>query len=296
MRNDFKRLRPGDKDIVTEYLRAAANISCEYSFANLCAWADVEAITWSESSGVLLIRNRDGHFFPIAACGDRGKAEAAAAALAAGGASFVHLNKEQADFLTGSFPGMFEVSCDRDRSEYIHDAESFRTYAGKKLHAKRNHMNRFEAMYGDICSVERIGPGNLAECAEYSRAWGEVNRYYLNGTLAADLKLVDFFLSHYQELGLFGICLRLSGAVRGFTVAERAYPGSSAAVVHVEKASYEIDGIYPALASMLMREFPEYAAVNREDDLGDEGLRKSKLSYRPLYLLEKYTARNVGGK
>jgi len=117
----------------------------------------------------------------------------------------------------------------------------------------------------------------------------------MGGTLAADLGITEIFLDNFEALGLVGLCARVDGSVKGYTVGERAYPGSDAVVVHVEKASYDVEGIYPALAAMFLRANPGFARVNREDDLGDEGLRRSKLSYKPEFLLEKFTGRKARG-
>ena len=113
----------------------------------------------------------------------------------------------------------------------------------------------------------------------------------MGGTLAADLGITELFLDNFETLALVGLCVRVDGAVKGYTVGERAYPGSGAVVVHVEKADYDVEGIYPSLAAMFLRSQPGFDLVNREDDLGDEGLRRSKLSYKPDFLLEKFTGR-----
>ena len=151
----FKRVEIGDRDVLNEYLTKAASISCEYSFANLYAWLDIEEIGFCIKNDVLLLKNKKGYFFPI------GGTLAAAAQIADSGGSFVNLTGERAEELSSAFPGRFDFECDRNRSEYIYDAGALREYSGKKLHSKRNHMNRFTAAYGAQCTVERICAGNI---------------------------------------------------------------------------------------------------------------------------------------
>lgn len=93
-----------------------------------------------------------------------------------------------------------------------------------------------------------------------------------------------------EELALSGGCLRINGQIVAFTIGEplAAYPDT--VVIHVEKAQYDIPGAYPAIASLYLQHHPEFRYVNREEDMGLEGLRQSKLSYRPLRFVQKYHA------
>lgn len=291
--------------MLRDFLNCAQSISCELSIGNLLTWNKVEETEYCLNGDILYMRSRIngtlGYYFPL--FGFSASQEEFISAINNLYNFHVynckhkdkiftlsHLIKEQAEFLEKHFAGKFNISPDRNHSEYIYEAEKFRTYSGKKLHGKRNHLNKFYALYANDFSYEAINAGNIGECMEMSREWSEINKYYLNSSMIAELEIVSEQLENFTELNLIGGCMRVGGKVKGFTIGEAAYDGSDTVIIHVEKAVYDIEGIYPAIASHFLQANPQFNYVNREDDVGDDGLRKSKLSYYPLYLLDKYIA------
>lgn len=314
---NFEPLKTAHKDMLKDFVNHAKSISCELSVGNLLTWNKAEETEYCLDGDILYLRSRTNgilsYYFPLFKsfksfkylpnepneqeiisainnlytfhvynCKDSDKIF-----------SLSYLIQEQAEFFKKFFSGKFNLSLDRNRSEYIYEAEKFRTYSGKKLHGKKNHLNKFYALYGDTFKYESIDEANIGECMEMSCEWSKINSYYLNSSMIAELEVVSEQLNNFRELGLIGGCMRIGGKIKGFTIGEAAFDGSDTVVIHVEKAMYDVEGIYPALASHFLIANPQFKYVNREDDVGDEGLRKSKLSYYPLYLLDKYIASAV---
>ena len=185
------------------------------------------------------------------------------------------------------FPGEFEAEPTRDSFDYIYNAESLATLAGRKLHSKRNHINSFLAHYDDW-SFEALGPDNLGDCRRVLDTWERAHQDDIS--IWHEHNAIQRAFYGFEELGLMGGILRVDGAPVAFTIGEMI--NSETLCVHFEKALSDIPGAFP----MVNREFvrmvkelvPELRYVNREDDMGDDGLRQAKQSYHPEYMLEKY--------
>ncbi|MCL2771911.1 MAG: phosphatidylglycerol lysyltransferase domain-containing protein [Oscillospiraceae bacterium] len=302
---DFKPITVESKKEISEFLNSSKSISCELCFGNLFAWSKVENTEYyvNHDENALCLRNNVhnndiNYYFPIFK-------EFKSTENKIGCVKnfidfhkkyydtrfkFTNLLTEQAEFLRNNFNN-FVITQNKDHSEYIYEAESLRTFSGKKLHGKKNHLNKFYSLYRDSFKYENIDDSNIEECLKLSWKWRKLNRYYLNDSMLEELHIVGEFIKNYDKLNLIGGCIKIGGEIKAFTIGEAAYDKSDTVIIHVEKADYEeVEGIYPAICSMFLSAHPEFNFVNREDDLGDEGLRQSKLSYRPLYLLDRYEA------
>lgn len=189
--------------------------------------------------------------------------------------------------LDESFPGRFEFAAETDLFDYMYSVEKMTTLSGKKLHGKRNHIHRFEE--ANDWSFEPLTAENLPECAALEELWASDREMDKIRGEALALRRV---FTHFNDLKLEGGILRSSGKAIGFTIGERL--NSDTYIVHFEKAIAEIQGAYP----MVCREFskfvhekhPDVLFLNREDDMGDENLRRAKRSYYPEEMVEKFTA------
>ena len=174
----------------------------------------------------------------------------------------------------------------------MYETEKLITLSGKKLHGKRNHINKFKSVYSDWC-YERITDENVAECVEMAQKWRIMNGCEDDPDKEAEFCVTLNALRLRKELDLTGGLLRANGEVIAFTLGEPG--GNDTFIVHIEKAYAEGQGAYP----MINREFAAYFAkdykyINREEDLGEEGLRKAKLSYYPAMIYEKGTVTLAG--
>lgn len=186
------------------------------------------------------------------------------------------------------YPGQFLIEENRDYEDYIYDREKLATLTGRKMHGKRNHIARFKD--AGEWSYEPLNDNNLEECRALCRRWVFSREDKWNDDMAIELKVLDAAFKMKDELGLIGGVLRQKGQVIAFCLGEPINP--EVFVVHFEKALPEYQGAYPMINQQFVQHAcANYRYINREDDAGDPGLRRAKLSYYPEILLKKYDAK-----
>ena len=190
------------------------------------------------------------------------------------------------------FPGRYTVESERDLWDYIYSAEKLDTLSGKKLHAKRNYINRFEAEYD--WSFSPISAADREECIALLDKWvsdkPSDNADNAEADVSDEYRAIVRAFDNFDELGMSGGILRISGQGVAFTLGEPVCEHTF--VVHFEKAYADIDGAYPMVnrefVRLIRKQYPSIQWINREDDMGHESLRKSKESYHPDHMVEKY--------
>lgn len=184
----------------------------------------------------------------------------------------------------------------RDLDNYIYSSEDLALLAGSRYQPKRNLLNQFEAQHR--WSSEPVTPDNVADCLEvvrkmYPQFAASHERYPetvsdADSYLAHELRVLDFVLGHFAALEQHGLLVRIHDVPVAFALFEKLNP--TTCVVHFEKALREYKGLY----QLVNRETAKYALskgyqhINREEDLGLEGLRKAKLSYYPESMCPAY--------
>ena len=188
-----------------------------------------------------------------------------------------------------SFEDEFEIVEDRDSFDYIYDANELKSLKGKRFHKKKNHLNRFLRTYEGRYEYKTINCNQMDEIASFYQRWLE-NRGAedVQDTLEyEDTGVRKVFQNCFDVNCKFG-GVYVDGVLEAFSIG--TYDEEiKCAFIHTEKANTKISGLYNFInQQFLINEFPDAEIVNREDDLGQEGLRKAKLSYRPIRLEEKY--------
>ena len=195
------------------------------------------------------------------------------------------LTKQETEQLEEAMPGMFRFQLDRDASDYIYASQDLIHLAGRKFHGKRNHLARFQRSYN--WSYEDITPENYADCKKIAHEWCVQNGGCgkEDGT-DDETCAINMAFRSFEELKLSGGLLRVDGKPVAFTVGEEINP--EVYLLHFEKALSGYEGLYAAINhEYAANHLENYRYINREEDLGIEGLRKAKLSYNPAILLEK---------
>lgn len=294
---NFKRIGLEDKVWMDELIAAADKASCSQNFTNLFIWADTYNHLVARMNDYLVVKGGLGdvkrYLFPTG-CGDIRPVIAAMMqdALACGHEFvMVGLMPEDAALLEKLYKGSFEFKKWRDGFDYVYLLEKLILLPGRKLHAKRNHINFF--IENNDWTFEPINRENLGECRKMNEEWYREKGQSCNAGLANERRAVDKCFENYSELGLEGGLLRASGRIVAYTIGEPL--NSDTYVIHIEKAFSSIRGAYQMInrefASYIRDNHPHIIYVNREDDTGDKGLRRAKLSYYPDRMIEKYTAR-----
>lgn len=288
-----------DKEWAEAYLRKENSRSSDYNFGNIYMWDNRYRKHISAAGDRLIIRLRyteEPFFvFPIG-CGDLGPALEAMREIESESKSpllICAVTDEQKALLENTYPGRFRFTENRDSFDYIYLAEKLSTLAGRKMHAKRNHCNRFEQTYE--WDYLPLTPNLIPGCIEMLDAWLHEYGDAENGIAHEKAAILRGF-EHWDSLGLEGGVLRIEGKIVGFAIGELVTEDT--VCVHFEKAFASINGAYPMVCRefirQILRDHPNVVYVNREEDLGLPNLRKAKLDCYPEYLLKKYTAREIG--
>ncbi len=196
-----------------------------------------------------------------------------------------NVTQEKFAQLEAWYPGEFQVEYIRDAADYVYESEKLATLPGKKLHSKRNHINKFKTLYPNW-SYESLSEANQEECFQMALKWRNQNGCDEDPEKNAEMCVTLNSLRLYKELGQTGGVLRIDDKIAAFAIGEPI--SEDTFVVHIEKAFPHIDGAYPMInQQFVLHECMDYKYVNREEDTGAEGLRKAKMSYRPAFMVEK---------
>lgn len=294
MEFDFHKITIADKAWMDARFAEDTESACEYTFANNFIWRNVYDVEVTETDGCALIRFwSDGEMrysYPIGAGEKKAVIEKLLFLCHKNGQKLVMAPLSEADKaqLFEWFPGQFLIWGDRDDYDYIYAREKLATLSGKKLHGKRNHIARF--MDDEDWSYEEMTAENLEECREMTYSWMRMREEKWNEEMEQEVMVLHEAFDHFKELGLIGGVLRKKKEIVAFTMGEPV--NEEIFVVHFEKAYPSMQGAYPMInQQFVINACEKYRYVNREEDTGDLGLRKAKLSYYPEILLKKYCAK-----
>ena len=178
-----------------------------------------------------------------------------------------------------------KISTDDGWSDYLYNASDLITYSGKKFNGQRNHVNRFNRLYPDAV-FEPLTRENFDEAYEFLK-----NYISQNGTTSESGELEGCaairLMKRYFDLNLYGAILKANNKIISLSIGEKV---GDTLFVHVEKGLIEFSGVYQVMVQKFAETYAgDVLFINREEDDGVEGLRKSKLSYHPIGLLNKYS-------
>ncbi len=198
---------------------------------------------------------------------------------------FFLVHKEMFEQIDEWYPGKFKIEYHRDEADYLYEYKTLSELKGKKLHGKRNHINRFEENYPDY-EYEVIDEHNYEECINLAYNWERDNNADNLQDKKYERDIIEKALTEREKLGLTGGLIRVNGEVIAFTLGEPI--NEKCFVVHFEKAYADIQGAYPMInREFVRRQLKGYKYINREEDLGIPGLRHAKTSYQPVRLVDK---------
>lgn len=289
----FHPISLDDRDWINEKLKEDHLDACEYTFANNFMWAKVYDVQVGEVCGCGVIRYREQENFEYSFPFGNGDKKAAVELLKGICTAHGHklklypiVEKDRSELIKW-FPGSFAIDLDRDDFDYIYTVEKLSSLRGKKLHGKRNHIARF--MDDGDWRYEVMSEKNIDECRKMAKEWTAMRAEKWNKEMEQEIEVLEIAFANFRALDLVGGVLYKSGQIVAFTIGERL--NSETFVVHFEKAFPDLQGAYPMInQQFVLHEAQDYRYVNREEDTGDLGLRKAKLSYYPDILLKKYCA------
>jgi hypothetical protein len=179
---------------------------------------------------------------------------------------------------------------DQRAFDYVYRAGDLIKLEGRKYHSKRNHLHQFERKYS--WEYQRINQAALEECLALDAEWFHIKDAF-DRDCSDEEKAIAMVINNYNDLGVTGGVIRVDGKIQAIAVGERLK--TDTAVIHIEKANTDYDGIYAAINRQFAADFgANFLFINREEDMGIEGLRKAKLSYHPVRMIEKYSGERKG--
>jgi hypothetical protein len=288
--SDFKPIDIADKETFTTFLAADPPETSELTFTNLFMWRHRYRPCWRIWEDCLLVVldpcEETCFGLPPVGPGDKGQAlDFLVDHLSAFvdqplvkrvGKQFVERHVDSSQYL---------ATPDPDNSDYVYLAEDLITLKGNRFHRKKNHLNKFLKSYD--FTYRPLDAEIVALSLELQENWCEVRDCGENPSLLAEDMAVYEALKHYDALGFKGGAILIESRVEAFSLGEMLNPDT--AVIHIEKANPDIPGLYAAINQTFCENaFAKATYVNREQDLGLEGLRKAKQSYNPHHMVEKY--------
>lgn len=294
---DFRKISIEDKEWISQLLKKSNFMGAEYSFANNMAWSRLSnsLITRYKNFYTVLMPESDMYTFTFpAGSGDyieffnilREYSKLHNKKCAIFG-----VTKENLALFKENFSNQYSCEYLDDSSDYIYLASDLINLSGKKYHGKRNHLKKMDNYNW---TYNRLSKKDFDDCILFSTNIYNQKQGFNNHSAMVEQYAIDTFFKYYDIFNLMGITIRIDGKLVAFSIGEKL--NSNTVVVHIEKADTSYEGLYVLINNLFVKEFcnsNDIIYVNREEDLGIEGIRKAKQSYHPIFKLEKYLVKFV---
>ena len=292
----FKCLTIEDKDVIEDYVDKNKLESYEYLFASLYMWRKLNNVKYAVIDETLVIEKNEegkGTFYAQPFGYKKENLISIVEAL-------MERNSEYTDrdYIFGDVDEDFvedlkkytdfkiEVVEDIDDFEYVYNTQDLIELKGKKYHGKKNHVNSFEKSYE--YEIKTINSDSVInDCMQLLQKWHEEVAVTVDKEMLMEIDAIEDLFRELHLCDLQSIAIYVDGELAGFAVGERV--NEKMAVIHVERGEISYKGIYAFLnRKFLMESFSDTLLVNRQEDTGNEGLRKAKQSYHPSKMIKKY--------
>lgn len=285
-----------DEDWINSCIAVSGTMASDASFANIYLLRNKYSTKISRYKDFIIRKYsgkgaRCGYTFPLGK-GDIAKALAEIekdAKECGERLQFAFITEEQKEVLENAMPARFCYSSDAGDSDYIYLRSELASLSGKAFHKKKNHFSKFVRTYPDYKYYE-IGACNIYDAQKVADAWYYEHLQDEDASQLAEYKAIKEALENFEELGLIGGIIYVNDSPCAMTIASKI--NENTVDVHFEKAvgEYALNGGYAAINKLFSEKLDGVTWLNREEDIGIEGLRKAKLSYRPKIMLKKYSA------
>ncbi len=289
---EFKKVSFEDYDIINAFYQAYPSRQCDRSTAATVMWRDYYENSYCIYDGTIIFSSNftDGtcFTFPIGKniCGMLDMLEKHCRDNSIP-MTVCNVNKNELPIIIEKYPECI-FSADRDWFDYLYEKEPMLLLAGRKYGTQRNHINKFKKLYPEY-SFNIITDNDIDGLVEFTKSFSFNSEK--DESAMQELEICIDVLKNHKKYNMLGGFLKIKEKIVGYSFGEII---NDTLFVHIEKADVSFHGAYQMLTNSFLREFAssnEVKFVNREEDCGDEGLRKSKLSYHPVELIEKNTVR-----
>lgn len=281
-----RKISMDDKPAFDEYFRKYPPQISELTFANFYIWKDCDRseITLVNGNICVLARpnNEAPYFFePLGE-------QAIDATISICSKYVPRFSRISESFTKKHFEGRqeFKIEIDRDHSDYVYLKGDLAELKGKKYDGKRNKIKKF--LKNNASTYKKLASQDIEQCRKLLEKWGR-GKNKSNGVCFNEP--IEEALSNFEKLGLKGAVIDIGGSVQAFTIGQKL--NNDTAIVYIEVANPDIDGISQYINQQFCREWDDCKCINREEDMGDAGLRKAKISYHPFKMINKYSIARV---
>jgi len=282
---EFRALIKEDKPAFDAAFREFAPLISEFTFTNLYSWRHHYQVKVARRGDFLVLRTEadpGGAFFePIGP--SLGKAVVMAEMLGTGQAKFIRVGQATKDLCVKD--GRFRIEYDRDSNDYLYRTKDLIGLAGSKYDGKRNLIRQFKAK--NNYTYARFDKDHVQICRDFGKRWCRIKNCDDDPGLSAERLAMVEMLEVFSCADIIAGGITISGELCAVAIGERL--NLDTLVMHALKADPRITGLYQAIThEFLKNEAVGFEYVNFEEDMGIEGLRKSKLSWHPFRLIDKY--------
>lgn len=291
----FKKIEQSDIDTYKKYYDYSECMGCDTNLLNVFLWRDEYNIKFAfyDDTLVKVYCNPDDSIWGY--CMPTGKNVKGAveqiikdAAERSGDCQIVMLTNGNRAMLETMFPNRFSFERSPENQDYIYLTRDLATLAGKKFHAKRNHISKFYRTYTDT-RFETLSDSNIDDVIAVAKMWYEENGIDTNSDQSGELAAIKDMCSlrkDYDDIrgGVLYVDSKPVAMTVGSEISPKIYD------INFEKALREYDGVYAVINNEFAKTLTQYEYINREEDMGLEGLKKSKLSYNPVIILDRWNA------
>jgi len=289
--DDFKAIEIQDKPVFDRFLKLDPPETSEMTFTNLFMWRHHYRPVWFSKDDCLLVifqpKRGDPYGLPPVGSGDKRKALDFLSQEIRKLTPEVSIRRVGERFVKKDLdPAKYEREPDRDNSDYVYLTKDLITLSGRKFHRKKNHLNKF--IKENVFEYRKLDT-ELVECfMDMQEAWCQMRECVEKPELLAEDYAIREALTRFGDLNYQGGAIVMNSKVEAFSLGDPL--NQDTAVIHIEKANPDIPGLYAAINQRFCENaWAEKTYVNREQDMGVEGLRKAKESYYPHHMVNKYT-------
>jgi len=284
---EFKKITLDSKEQIQSFLQNDDELTCEISFVNLLLWQPLYNNCYCIEDDILYLKSYSDYLETYSLpFGDMKKGIENIKRQCQGKYPVIwaQQGKRFCDFkaLYGEF---YDVTESRNEFDYIYNSQDLINLSGKKYHSKRNHISTFSKQFD--WNYQDITPNNVSLVKDCAKLWYLQNIERMDDELKNEMQGVSLMLDNMDALGIKGGAIVIDGKCVAFTLGSAI--NTQIYNIHIEKAISGFETAYAVInREFAARNLNAYKYINREDDLGIEGLRKSKLSYKPEIILPKY--------
>lgn len=277
----FRKITLADRALFENYFSNIPPDISEYTFTNFYIWRDCDrSMLTSVNDNICVVAypaDEPPYFFePL---GDERIQETIEICLS----HVPRFSRVSEEFTKAHFEGKksYKIEFERSHCDYLYNKEDLINLRGRKYDGKRNKIKKFLKNFIPI--YHELAKDNVADCLKLLGKWIKGK----TSSLCFDEPIKEA-LANFPDLDVKGALVRVNGVIEAFTIGEVLNPET--AVIYIEVANPEIDGFSQYINQQFcLRGWAQCRYINREQDLGDPGLRRAKLSYHPAKLVNKYS-------